>query len=197
MSPEKISRYVKPSLLLVFAAFLSISPAPQIQARTANNHTRNLRRIDTKVPNKGDDQLRTTDGSNFRRGRVFRLLNRDTKLKAKSGACLKYCACPASPSPNEVAGWGGCFKGCLADVGVSSYSLILCAGSCYIGVIPICALCVGVSVAVAEVCSLGCAAYPTKSPQLESSRNNEPPRRPRALRAAIGLSRTKAKLARA
>jgi hypothetical protein len=52
-------------------------------------------------------------------------------------------------------------KSCMADAGVSPYSIIMCSASCAaaetgIGAI-VCAICVGASITVVEVCAMGCA----------------------------------------
>jgi hypothetical protein len=76
----------------------------------------------------------------------------------------KGCGCPAgagtgTPSP----GFGQCLKNCMADSGISANSLIMCGASCALsetGVGAImCAICLGISVTVVEVCAFGCAAY--------------------------------------
>ena len=67
----------------------------------------------------------------------------------------------SSPAGAPLPGFGDCLKNCMQDVGVSPYALIMCAVACAlsetgVGAIA-CAICVGVSVTVIQVCILGCA----------------------------------------
>lgn len=81
------------------------------------------------------------------------------EMKALKIAVTKAAAAKGCTMIVEEGGWWSCMKGCLADVGVSPYSLLICGATCVAGAIPICALCVGVSVAVMEACGVGCVLY--------------------------------------
>jgi hypothetical protein len=93
---------------------------------------------------------------------LVRLITRNAKIDPKSIKVLsKGCGCAsATPDSLELSGFRSCMKGCLADVGIGPYALIMCGATCYFGAIPLCAICLGVSVAVVEICTLGCAGYP-------------------------------------
>ncbi len=81
------------------------------------------------------------------------------EMKALKNAVTKAAAAKGCTMLVEEGGWWSCMKGCLADVGVSPYSLLICGATCVVGAVPICALCVGVSVAVMEACGVGCVLY--------------------------------------
>jgi hypothetical protein len=123
-------------LLALLAAAVAVSTATQTQARSAS-------------------RVNSAD-----RNRVLRITKTNPKI---AKALTKRCGC-AVAAPDDLGGWGSCFKNCLRDVGVSPYALIMCGAACAaaasgVGSI-VCAICVGVSVTVIEVCALGCAAYP-------------------------------------
>ena len=95
-----------------------------------------------------------------------------SKLKLKLSPNLKTICGACNCAATDEAGFPRCLKGCLADVGVSPVTLILCGGTCAVGAVPLCALCMGVSVAVLEACTLGCAAYPNGVGFVEGSARN-------------------------
>ena len=90
------------------------------------------------------------------RSQLIRMGLRPVRLNPK---LLKRCGCSAT-APDELGGFGSCLKGCLADAGASPLSIIMCSATCVFGAVPLCAICVGLSVTVVEVCALGCLAYP-------------------------------------
>lgn len=96
--------------------------------------------------------------------RLIRFL-RNRGLDPKSVKVIsRSCGCSLA-APDDLDGsWGRCFKGCLADVGVSPVQVILCGAACAAAVTGagaiVCAICVGVDITVIEVCALGCLAYP-------------------------------------
>lgn len=97
------------------------------------------------------------------RTRLNNLLIRNARLGRKSpDGPAKGCGCTAV-APDEIGqGFWTCLKGCMADAGVSFYSLIMCGASCAaaetgIGAI-VCAICTGASITVVEVCAMGCAS---------------------------------------
>lgn len=84
----------------------------------------------------------------------------EKEIKALKNAVKKTAAAANNCAmADDESRWGGCVKNCLADVGVSAYSLIICGATCVTGVVPICAICLGVTVAVLEACGVGCAIY--------------------------------------
>jgi hypothetical protein len=92
-------------------------------------------------------------------------------------ALSKGCGC-AAVAPDDLAGFGSCMRGCLADVGVSAVSVIMCGASCAaagtgLGAI-VCAVCVGVDVTVVVVCAMGCAAYPKGFGMIMDANNSGP-----------------------
>lgn len=96
--------------------------------------------------------------------RLQHLLLRNARLDPKLlNAPSKDCGC-APFAPQEAAGgFMTCMKNCMADAGVSAYSILMCSASCAasetgIGAI-VCAICVGASITVVEVCAMGCASH--------------------------------------
>jgi hypothetical protein len=92
----------------------------------------------------------------------------------------KGYGCSAGVPQDFAGGFWGCLKGCMADVGVSAYSMIMCGVACAaaetgIGAV-VCAVCVGVSVTVIEVCALGCGTH-GRIAMVESQVRNIKPRR--------------------
>lgn len=93
-----------------------------------------------------------------------RLRDHATRTKVMSPEemkALKSAVTKAAKNCSMLEGdsWWGCMKGCLADVGVTPYSLIICGATCAAGAVPICAVCLGVTVAVLEACGVGCTVY--------------------------------------
>jgi hypothetical protein len=76
-----------------------------------------------------------------------------------SGAATKIRGCHCALREESGGGWANCFSGCLSSWGVSPAMLIMCGGSCGLGAVPVCALCVGVSVSIATLCAIGCDIY--------------------------------------
>jgi hypothetical protein len=94
------------------------------------------------------------------KARLLHLILRNAKLNPKSVRVLaKGCGC-AVVAQEDANGFGSCMRGCLQDAGASYYGVILCGGTCGLGAIPICALCLGLTITAVEVCAIGCAAYP-------------------------------------
>ncbi|HZG51045.1 MAG TPA: hypothetical protein VEZ40_02815 [Pyrinomonadaceae bacterium] len=81
------------------------------------------------------------------------------------GSKAKVAACATNVA---AVGWLDCSGGCLRSWGVSPMSLILCGATCAFGVVPICAVCVGVTVTVLELCAIGCAIYGTQIAPVET-----------------------------
>jgi hypothetical protein len=94
------------------------------------------------------------------KARLLNLVLRNVRLNPKLVKVLsKGCGC-AVIAQDDANGFGSCMGGCLVDAGASYYAVIMCGGSCAFGIVPLCALCVGLTVTAVEVCALGCAAYP-------------------------------------
>jgi hypothetical protein len=85
-----------------------------------------------------------------------------TRAATPSAASKKLTGCRCALRTDEGGGgWGDCFSGCLSSWGVSPAMLVMCGASCGIGAVPVCAICVGVSVSVATLCAIGCDIYIT------------------------------------
>jgi hypothetical protein len=127
----------------------------------------------------------------------LRLLRSKAALNAVSSKVpTKGCGCLAM-SDASGSGFGTCLKNCMADAGVSAYSLAMCGGACALawtgGGALICALCVGISVTVVEVCALGCATYGGKEiGSLLEARNIKHRKAPLRSSYGIGLRQVKA-----
>ena len=80
------------------------------------------------------------------------------EMKALKNALTKAAAAKGC-TMLEGDSWWSCMKTCLGDVGVSAYSLIICGATCITLAVPICAICLGVTVAVVEACGVGCVIY--------------------------------------
>ena len=90
--------------------------------------------------------------------------NKKKALPVKSSATAGNrcaCSCPSATSRTAATPgpWWDCVRGCLRSWGVSPVQIILCGGVCSTGVIPLCALCVGVDVTLFMLCSIGCDIY--------------------------------------
>jgi hypothetical protein len=137
---------------------ISLSAATKTQAMSSENSDV-LRKTTRVVVYLSAGQASTILHNPTTKAELARFVLRNLKLNPRDVKALpKACGCPAAPQ--ELAGFGSCMKGCLADAGVSYYSIIMCGAGCFTGNIIICAICTGVGVAVVEVCTLGCAAYP-------------------------------------
>lgn len=147
---------VKPILLGLCSLAFCLSSGVRTEASNSNAVTSKPIRIIKVGDQKGMDGVKALALKRY----LLRLIGRNMKSNPNlSKALANGCTCAAA-APEQLNGFVSCMKGCLADAGIGTYALILCAGSCYFGVVPACALCLGVSVAVVEVCALGCAAYP-------------------------------------
>ena len=94
------------------------------------------------------------------KARLLAIAARYARLNPEALKAAKRCGCQPDFQGGITVSYGACLKACLADVGISPYSMIMCGAACGIGAVPICAICLGVSIAVVELCALGCAAYP-------------------------------------
>jgi hypothetical protein len=114
---------------------------------------------------------------------LLRIMSRKDKANAKVAKALSN-ACGCSLTPDGVTSFGGCFKDCLKDAGVSPVSLAACGAVCASENLIGCAICVGVQEWVALACGQYCAwrkvFYDTKAyPR---------PTRPRDMHMASQLS---------
>jgi len=120
-----------------------------------------------------------------------------TGLKpAHDRAPSRSCGCSLLPDTSST-GFGTCLKSCMADAGVSAYSLAMCGAACaaaWTGVGAIaCAICVGLSVTVVEWCALGCATYGGKDiGRIMEARNIKHRKAGARLSTGIGLRQAKA-----
>lgn len=142
------------------AIAFSLSVVSQSQAKTPGNSDVSLIRSTNVAVSINDRQTLKTINAGQLADRLARMIARHAKVDPKSVKVLvKDCGC-AVAAPNALYSFSTCMKGCLADAGVSPYSLIICGAACGTGSVVICAICVGASIAVIEVCALGCALYP-------------------------------------
>ena len=90
------------------------------------------------------------------------------KLKAstirKTATAANSCSCSCTAKTGRAAAaapgpWWNCVMGCLRSWGVSVVQMTLCGVSCAAGVIPLCAICIGIDVSLVMFCSIGCAVY--------------------------------------
>lgn len=81
------------------------------------------------------------------------------KTTAAANACACSCSAKTGRAGPAPGAWWNCVKGCLRSWGVSPVQLALCGASCGVGVIPLCAFCVGIDVSLFILCSTGCAVY--------------------------------------
>lgn len=86
-----------------------------------------------------------------------------TSPRKPSTSAVNGCACSGTAATGRAAKgrvpYWDCTKGCLRSWGVSPIQLTMCAGTCAFGMIPLCAICVGVSVSVVMLCMIGCGVY--------------------------------------
>lgn len=142
------------SLIVIFTSCSVTSALARMPAR-GSTIFENSRLRDhttrTKIITLGLDSKTLSSGEKFEK----------TNLSAQEMKALKSAVTKAAKSCSMLEGdsWWGCMKGCLADVGVTPYSLIICGATCAAGAVPICAVCLGVTVAVLEACGVGCALY--------------------------------------
>lgn len=120
---------------------------------------------------------------------------RNSKLNRTPGnpICAK-CSC-TTLALDDAVGFPRCMRGCLADVGIGPYALIMCGATCFFGAVPLCAVCLGVAIAVVEACAIGCAAYPDGVGTVQNSaknikRRDVRTRRPQILRLLRAPGRT-------
>jgi len=145
----------------------SVSTATEIQAKRVNYSAPKAKQINGLLSSNGSAKASRTNATAKSRSSV---LTRATKTRSNLAKTIcERCAC--APTPEDLEGFGRCLKGCLADVGVSPVMVTLCGATCAFGAVPLCAICVGVSVAVLEACVLGCAAYPGPSTVMDAARN--------------------------
>ncbi len=117
------------------------------------------------------------------------------KHNPKAVKLLSREALCAALGPEERAGFGSCFMGCVRDVGISPVQLIACGVSCAaagtgVGAV-VCAVCLGVSVTVINTCALGCGLYGREDILFEENiaRNQRKSRAPsRTLQAKLRLN---------
>lgn len=174
MKNQKPNWFAKSTLLVLVAVIFVASTATELQAKRANPSAPKRIQMNNILSSGGGakaSQITNTTAKN----RSFILKH---SLKTKSDLTKLLCErCACATAAEDLVGFPRCLKGCLADAGVSSVTLILCAGSCAFGAVPLCALCVGVSVAVLEACALGCAAYPDGVSRVIDAARNKPVQR--------------------
>lgn len=121
-----------------------------------------------------------------RKAQLLRMLARTARLNPKALKLATGCGCVlAAPDDGTLSGFASCMRGCLQDAGASYFAIIMCAGSCAFGVVPVCALCVGLTVAAVEACALGCAAYPGPYPFYYASHSKRRQASSRSLQARL------------
>ena len=158
------SSLVKVLVFGLWTVVFTLSTTSRTQAQKGNPNTVLTKPMIALVSTGTQKALRiiNTPGS---RARLLRMLAHNARMDPKSIKLVtRGCGCTLTAQDTELAGFGSCMKGCLADAGASYFALIMCGGSCFLGIVPACALCTGLSVTVIEVCALGCAAYPGPYP---------------------------------
>lgn len=155
---KKRNMFTNSILLSVLAVAFLLSATIETQAKTSNHPDANLDRGEKIAVSNGDLALRSVDAATLKT-RLLRLIERKATRNPKFAKSLsKSCGC-AVAAPDDADGFRSCMAGCLKDVGVSPYAIIICGATCVTGS-PLCAICLGVGLTVVEVCALGCAAYP-------------------------------------
>jgi hypothetical protein len=155
------SSLAKRIVLALGLVVLPLSVASQTQAKGPGSI---LGKPTIAIVSVGDHPGLNIDNAAELKARLLHLILRNARLNPKSVKVLsKGCGC-AAVAPQDLMGFKSCMKGCMADVGVTAVSIIMCGAACAaagtgIGAI-VCAICVGVSVTVIEVCAMGCAGYP-------------------------------------
>ena len=149
---------MKRILLTLVTGLLSLTIVNQVQAKGPEAMKGNATMAIVFVPNHTEMRIRNPAEI---KARLLRILASkpasDTKSKTLS---TRGCGCTAA-APEEFASFFSCLRSCLAGLGVSVTSVIMCGAACAgaetgIGAIA-CAICVGVSVTFIEFCALGCA----------------------------------------
>lgn len=152
------SPLAKRILLVLGLVVLLLSAASQTQAKSPGS-----------VPGKpiiavvyiGDHPGMNINNDGELKARLLHAIARNARLNPKAvKLTTEGCGC-AVGAPQGATGFGSCLRSCMADAGVSAYSLIMCGAACAaaetgIGAI-VCAICVGVTITVVQVCALGCA----------------------------------------
>jgi hypothetical protein len=153
MNCKSVSGLVKQSLLVLSVAFL-LATTTVTEAKTRNTIPGNKRADTSKM-----DFVSTKDVKRI----LIRLINRKAAGNSKSAASIPV-ACSCSPAPNELGGFGGCFRDCLQSWGISYSSLITCGGVCGLAAtgnpvaIGVCAGCLGTGEWIVAGCILYCVS---------------------------------------
>lgn len=164
---------------LIFAMGLIILPLLVVSQTQAKRLERMPPKPTFDVVLTGDpSRMNAKDAAEFKARLLYVMAN-----NPKAARAISKCGVPIGASTNFAPGFWSCLSGCMRDVGVSAVSLIMCGASCAaagtgIGAI-VCAVCVGVSVTVIEVCALGCAMGFADHPALEESQVKNLKRLPR------------------
>lgn len=151
-------------LMVLALVILSLAAVSQAQAKGPSAMTGTPAILLVSIPNEPGKNVTNSAELKAR----LRYLVANGKLNPKAVKVItKGCGCAAAmPQGWAGSGFWSCMKGCLADAGISSYSILMCGAACAgaetgIGAI-VCAICVGASITVAEVCALGCATHDGK-----------------------------------
>lgn len=143
----------KPMFVLLGCLFLAVSTSASAKSSFHG------RLLSAGIVTNEKQVLRLKNSAELKASRLRVVANKGGLLKGASKGPIKGCGCPALP--NGAGSFGSCLRGCLAEVGISPYALIMCGAACAVawtgGGAIVCAICVGVSVTVIEVCALGCA----------------------------------------
>jgi len=120
---------------------------------------------------------KTTLSTNEKKGPSLKSLTKAGK------SCSCSCAPPTGRTAAAAGPWWDCMKGCLRSWGVSVIQLVMCAGACAGGMVPVCALCLGLDVTIVMLCAIGCDVY------AGGTENPENPRAPILTRKMPGKNR--------
>jgi hypothetical protein len=146
----------KPILVLLGCLFFIVSTSMGASAKSSEHS----RQVAAGIVTNEKQALRLKNSGELKVRRLRAVANKAGLLKAPTKGPSKGCGCPALPG-GGAGSFGSCLRGCLAEVGISPYALIMCGAACAAawtgGGAIVCAICVGVSVTVIEVCALGCA----------------------------------------
>ena len=155
------SSIAKAIVLGLLIVVFSLSGATRAQAKSGSANV-SLSKPTIAFASIGQQQASRILNSPGVRARLLRILAHNARLDPKSIRLVpKGCGCESVALDESGAGsFASCMRGCLVDAGASYFAVIMCGGSCAFGAVPLCALCLGLTITAVEVCALGCAAYP-------------------------------------
>ena len=135
-------------------AYANVKVSENLDARSAREPTIKLNDDSATSPSTTDTNTSPVTSNKKKEATLRKPATAVNGCSCSCTAKIGRTTAAAAPGP-----WWDCVKGCLRSWGVSIVQLVMCGVTCIGGIVPACAICLGISASLIGFCSIGCAVY--------------------------------------